>query len=794
MGGYEANPRIGGNGIAGYTREENHYNNNNNPKMERRAENLVDRLSALGVNDSNDNNLIQVIRAVEAAETTIKQQVEENNHLKAELQKRTLELERRISYDSADRFHHLDTSRDEHTQGPFRPHQSLYSVGSQEDRFRWKDDSHMADQKGTLVIHNLMQKREDSTSHNHAENMHYMENNENGTLKVYPGRQAGGDNAGVSQFSSPSSRSISPSRYQREGEVDFKNNTPLPGLMPISEADNQTNLWKQDLMIKVRDHEDEILQLRKHLADYSIKEAQTRNEKYVLEKRIAYMRMAFDQQQQDLVDAASKSLSYRQDIIEENIRLTYALQAAQQEKSIFISSLLPLLAEYSLQPPVLDAQSIVSNLKVLFKHLQEKLLVTEAKLKESQYQLTPFGLESSDHQNVTPKSPSPSIGAALTPSNIMGLELVPQPGYSHQQTPLSPVSDAQKTADWDPMVQHNPHNGFVGVPAKNTDPDNFGRTLRYSAAQGVPAQLASQSDLHTRQITEKITLKQPSFSDMVSSSDMDESDGSGKEPSAPWGSGNSPYLTPPHDDPSSSYSPYLPPVLEEPSSSFSEAGEDDPLPAIDGLQISGEAFPGQELQACGYSINGTTSCNFEWVRYLEDGSVNYIDGAKQPNYLVTADDVDTYLAIEVQPLDNRKRKGELVKVFTNDQRKITCDPEMQEQIEKSLYSGQASYEVSLAAKFLDIWEPAILAIKREAYSIKCIGTRGVVVTEKFMQKTAVSIPYGHPATFSVLGSSEHLLRTESSGLRDTIVLTMRLFIMRAAEKRKAKKKGIFFNK
>ena len=37
---------------------------------------------------------------------------------------------------------------------------------------------------------------------------------------------------------------------------------------------------------------------------------------------------AFDQQQQDLVDAASKALSYRQDIIEENIRLTYALQVA----------------------------------------------------------------------------------------------------------------------------------------------------------------------------------------------------------------------------------------------------------------------------------------------------------------------------------------------------------------------------------------------------------------------------------------------------------------------------------
>lgn len=118
-----------------------------------------------------------------------------------------------ISYDSADRLPHLDASRDEHIQGPFRTHQSIYSVGSQEDRYRWKDDSRVVDQKGTLVVHqNLMQKREDSASQNHEENMHYMENNVNGTLNVYPGGHAGGDNTGVSQFSSPSSRSISPSR------------------------------------------------------------------------------------------------------------------------------------------------------------------------------------------------------------------------------------------------------------------------------------------------------------------------------------------------------------------------------------------------------------------------------------------------------------------------------------------------------------------------------------------------------------------------------------------------------
>jgi len=48
------------------------------------------------------------------------------------------------------------------------------------------------------------------------------------------------------------------------------------------------------------------------------------------------------------------------------LSVTYVtVQAAHQERSIFISSLLPLLSEYDdLQPSVLDAQSIVSNLKV----------------------------------------------------------------------------------------------------------------------------------------------------------------------------------------------------------------------------------------------------------------------------------------------------------------------------------------------------------------------------------------------------------------------------------------------
>ncbi|CAH2044188.1 unnamed protein product, partial [Thlaspi arvense] len=260
---------------------------------------------------------------------------------------------------------------------------------------------------------------------------------------------------------------------------------------------------------------------------------------------------------------------------------------------------------------------------------------------------------------------------------------------------------------------------------------------------------------------------------------------------------NPPYV-PAFDDPSSSNSPLLSPVREEPSSSFSEAGDEDPLPAIEDLQISGEAYPGHELQACGYSINGTTSCNFEWVFHLEDGSVNYIDGAKQPNYLVTADDVDLYLAIEVQPLDDRNRKtlgkglavslntinsGDLVKVFANENRKIACHPEMQSHIEKTLHSGHASYKVSVGTGFLDIWEEATLSIKREGYSIKC--NNEVMVAEKFSASTAVTIPFGQPADFIISGSdgSEYSLRADNGSAdyscsRDAIVLTLRLFAMR----------------
>ncbi|KAJ0248704.1 hypothetical protein HA466_0157650 [Hirschfeldia incana] len=693
-----------------------------------------ERCSQVGNEDSSENdfkndNLMQVIKAVEAAETTIKQQVEENSRLKAELERSILELAKYKSDESL-------------------PQTSNRLVHQPVDSKRKVIKASDGDSQGMMVVH--------SHANANGEEANRFERPSEENMVNGIGRGAIGD-ATPSQFYTPATLSSSPMRTQLEGENDTHINSSSHRLMTVGEVNDSGNAGKQDLIHKIQENEQEILQLRRYLTDCSVKEAQIRNEKYVLEKRIAYMRLAFDRQQEDLVDAASKALSYRQEIIEENIRLTYALQATQQERSTFVSYLLPLLSEYSLQPQVSDAQSIVSNVKVLFKHLQEKLLLTETKLKESEYQLAPW------------QAPSRAAGVALTHSTKDSL-------YSHDQA----------ATDWGSKRwnQDEPSSSTMGSyhldgPNKFSSPVNG-----QSAAFEMPRQEGTSEDESSgwKQVDEAPT-KHVKFREPPSKIVMDDAEG------------QSDNKTPP----SSSNSPLLSPVREEPSSSPSEgeAGGDDPLPGIEDLQISGEPYPGHELQACGYSVNGTTSCNFEWVCHLEDGSVNYIDGAKQPNYLVTADDVDLYLAIEVQPLDDRNRKGELVKVFANENRKITCHPEMQSHIEKNLHSGHASYKVSVATGFLDIWEEATLSIKREGYSIKC--NNDIIVAEKFSSSTAsVTIPFGQPEEFVIVASdgSEYSLRAENGSAdlscsRDTIILTLRLFNMRALQRKKGKRRFLF---
>ncbi|XP_042379016.1 uncharacterized protein LOC121971690 isoform X7 [Zingiber officinale] len=693
-----------------------------------RVGNLVDRFSGLVLGDGRNEGVHQVIKALEDAESTIKQQLEENNVLKNELLQKAQELEKyRLEVKSLRPEIPTNDQVD-----AYKISNSNSPAGHEAER-RWIENHSPLNPQAMVLHQNGVVGREETHLESVTANQHtYGSNKVNGDLRKFPGVHSALGSAGPSQYSTPSSRSLSPSRHPKEGgDQDKRFISSGNCLVPVSNL-NSSTLWKQ-----VREHEEEIAQLRKHLADYSIK-------------------------------------------------------AAHAERSTFVSSLVPILSEHGLQPSVVDAQSIVSNLKVLFTHMQERFIIAEEKLKESQYQITPLYADISN-AGFPAQSPSHMVAQA-TVSNNNSLEIVPQPTYPHAQSPIS--SNFQAKHVWETVGDQKQQHGPSSVPSKNLDqdiPESTPSMRDYRTSQDASVQI-NQGETHTAHHSVE-SKNQSSFKDLLRSSQTDDSETiahAGKEPSVHCASGNSPYTTTGQDEPNA-YS-YLPTVLEEPSSrnSFSEA-DDDPLPAIDGLRISGDAYPGRELHASGYSINGTTSCNFEWVRYLEDGSVKYIEGAKQPDYLVTADDVDAYLAIEVQPLDDRKRKGELVKVFANDQRKITCDPEMQEKIKRTLSSGHATYDVSLSTRYLDIWETAILTIKKEGYNIKCIGPRGVV-TEKFQKNTTISIPYGHPTEFLIQeASGEYLLRTEeSSVLRDTIVLTLRIFKVMAGEKRKGRRKGLFF--
>ncbi|TKW12995.1 hypothetical protein SEVIR_5G071300v4 [Setaria viridis] len=749
---------------------------------------LADGLAAASISDPADQGaaaagapsadyLLSVMRAVEGADATIRSQLEENNRLKEELLRKTQQLQRMredaTSQSSSSGVGQERNSVANKMDGP-KSFDNGFSINPQTTSIYPQNGSFGSGEH--LTQESMKQKYLDSPQ-------------VNGGFKRSLGEQTAVDNGGPSQFSTPSSRSLSPNRHRKDGDYDSR-------LLPVSDMNSNIS-WKQDLTVKVKEGEEEIARLKKHLADYSVKEAQILSEKYTLEKRIAYMRMAFDQQQQDLVDAASKALLYRQDIIEENIRLTYALQAAQQERSTFISSLLPLLSEYdNLQPSVLDAQSIVGNLKVLFRHMQEQLIVIEEKLRESRYQITPWHTELSNNTS-HPVPTDPPAGKVLSKSSF---DIVPQTPYPHVQSPMS--SPVQARSDWGAFGNKNHHVTPSEVPTRNAEQDDMGGNSLSSRSQfrtDVSAQV-SQGDSHAVRFHETPSQNPPfkglSRNDVLDGSESAESQNT-QEPSTRWGPGDSPNLASGLEDANPSY-PYLPTVLEEPGSSFSEAADDDPLPGIEGLRITGEPFPGRELLASGYPINGTTTCNFEWVRHLEDGSVNFIEGARQPSYVVTADDVDTLLAIEVQPLDDRKRKGEFIKVYANEQGKISCDPETKELIKKTLEIGHVTYEVQVQqpqVRFLDMWEPAVLAIKREGYSIKCIGQRGVVITEKFQQATAIQIPHGRQTEFLIIsadGVDYNLKPAENTLLRDTIVLVLRLFKNMAVERRRGRKKGLFF--
>ncbi|KAM1431263.1 hypothetical protein ACFX2I_047235 [Malus domestica] len=167
--------------------------------------------------------------AMEAAEATIKQQVEYNIRLRAQLEYKILELHR------------------------YKLHESMAAQLPPSAR----ESQDQAHQVAAAGVDNRIERIANHGSSQQSRGVSETRETQLGSSEINEGRSS--------------------------MEGDYGN-----GLMPLIESNNpNSRMLKKDLVVRVHKHDQEIMQLRKHLADYSIKEAQTRNEKYVLEKRIA---------------------------------------------------------------------------------------------------------------------------------------------------------------------------------------------------------------------------------------------------------------------------------------------------------------------------------------------------------------------------------------------------------------------------------------------------------------------------------------------------------------------------
>ena len=183
-------------------------------------------------------------------------------------------------------------------------------------------------------------------------------------------------------------------------------------------------------------------------------------------------------------------------------------------------------------------------------------------------------------------------------------------------------------------------------------------------------------------------------------------------------------------------------------------------------------------------------------RYLDNGTRQSIEGATMYDYVVTADDVDTLLAVDCTPMDDNTRQGELVTEYANNGSKITCDPEMQNTIDMHILNGRAHFNLLVLGYSSDEWELAILTLKRTGYHIKVKDE--VLTEEKYSSNLQTKIPNGRATQFVLVSSGGVNIPFNTQGisepnnedsdvrLRDLIVLVLRTFQSKALD---AKRKG-----
>lgn len=105
--------------------------------------------------------------------------------------------------------------RDVHAMGPYKTYISNIPGGNKTERVRLMENNSAVNPHDMLVFHqNGTSEIDNHVSQTSTMNQQYPKSTKvNGTLKVSPGVQIGVDSAGVSQRSTPSSRSLSPTRY-----------------------------------------------------------------------------------------------------------------------------------------------------------------------------------------------------------------------------------------------------------------------------------------------------------------------------------------------------------------------------------------------------------------------------------------------------------------------------------------------------------------------------------------------------------------------------------------------------
>ncbi|KAI7752859.1 hypothetical protein M8C21_016533, partial [Ambrosia artemisiifolia] len=377
---------------------------------------------------------------------------------------------------------------------------------------------------------------------------------------------------------------------------------------------------------------------------------------------------ALDEKQNEAIESAANELARRKGVLDENLTLAHDLKVTEDERYIFMSSLVGLLAEYGILPRVTNAAALSDSIK-------ERL------------------------------SPSPynnSTGGRHLESNYDVSKYTQLNGQMNQ----SQENDNRHKFEPRPVSQSIEH-----VYDNNRVNDRF------------------------------------------------------------------------QDGADNNY--FQPPSVNDADDSF--ALEDGP--GIEGFQIIGDAKPGGKLLGCGFPVRGTSLCMFQWVRHLQDGTREYIDGATNPEYVVTADDVDKLIAVECIPMDDQGRQGEIVRLFANEQNKITCDPEMQEEIDKYMSAGQASFNVSLLMDSSETWELTTFTLRRSNYQIKINRTQEIVIDEKYSSVLSIKIPSGLTSQFVLtrLNGSSHPFTFHDVRMRDTFVLTMRMFQSKALDERRKTK-------